>query len=230
MIHKKTSGMPEVFFRAMICLFSEGDAKADLQGMILDLVAERAFVAQLQVHVFLRLDLCSDADQGAVAVVLHTFDIVGSASRKVQVGIRFHAAIAMLPAKVGVQAAIGAESVFSANTQRRSEGVVIAAVSVQPGIISLFGETVRMDALPCQLGIWRDTGFFRQFETVAAFGEKLDHARIVFGGVLGLEVTDGNIPFGIDPVPAVARAAFEVDPACPGLSVSHQMDGVDVGC
>lgn len=39
----------------------------------------------------------------------------------------------------------------------------------------------------------------------------------------------GNVPFGIDPVPAVARASLEVDPAEAGLPVSHQMDGVDVG-
>lgn len=39
----------------------------------------------------------------------------------------------------------------------------------------------------------------------------------------------GNVPFGIDPVPAVARASLEVDPAEAGLPVSHDMDGVDVG-
>ena len=87
-----------------------------------------------------------------------------------------------------------------------------------------------MDALPCQLGVWGDAGIFRHLETVAAFGKKLDHVRIVSGGVLGLDVADGYVPFGIDPVPAVAHASLEVDPAEAGLPVSHQMNGVDVSC
>lgn len=45
--------------------------------MVLDPVAECAFVSQLQVHVFLRLDLCSYADQCAVAVVLDALDVIG---------------------------------------------------------------------------------------------------------------------------------------------------------
>ena len=98
--------------------------------MVLDPLAECAFVSQLQVHVFLRLDLCSDADQCAVAVVLDALDIVSPAAGKVQVGIRFDAAIAMLPAKVGIQPAFPADGLFSPYTQRRSKGVVVAAVAV----------------------------------------------------------------------------------------------------
>lgn len=98
--------------------------------MVLDPVAECAFVSQLQVHVFLRLDLCPDADQCAVAVVLDALDVIGTASRKVQVGIRFDAAIAMLPAKVGIQAAFLADCLFSPYAQCRSKGVVVAAVPV----------------------------------------------------------------------------------------------------